>query len=101
MTDIRDAVEDVLRICKARLSRLDSDVSQDEYLRVRIMAAASEQERIGIRLSDTVGDKMYLADLVVWEYSNRDKTGGMPDWLRLRRRERWLASQIGGDPDDT
>lgn len=100
MIDIRDSVEDVLRICKARLSRLDSDTSQDEYLWMRILAAAAEQERIGVRLSGTAEDKMYLADMVVWEYQNRDKPGGMPDWLRLKRREKWLASQIG-ERDDT
>ena len=102
MSTINDAVSDVLRICKARLNRLDTDTSPDEYLTQRIMAAAAEQERIGIPLGDTVEDKMYLSDIVVWEYQSRDKPGGMPDWLRLKRRERWLSAQAhGGDTNDT
>ena len=102
MSAIIDAVSDVLRICKQRLNRLDTDTSPDEYLTQRIMAAAAEQERIGIPLGDTVEDKMYLSDIVVWEYQSRDKPGGMPDWLRLRRRERWLSAQAhGGDTNDT
>ena len=34
---------------------------------------------------------MFLVDYTVWQYQNRDKPGDMPDWLRLDRRERWLA----------
>ena len=100
MSAIIDAVSDVLRICKQRLNRLDTDTSPDEYLTQRIMAAAAEQERIGIPLGDTVEDKMYLSDIVVWEYQSRDKPGGMPDWLRLKRRERWLAAQAHGGEDN-
>ena len=38
----------------------------------------------------------------VWQYQNRDSAGSMPDWLRLRRRERWLREKrTGGGQDDT
>ena len=51
-------------------------------------------KRSGIRLDDTQADDLMLcADYVVWQYQNRDTGGAMPDWLRLRRRERWLAQQ--------
>jgi hypothetical protein len=48
-------------------------------------------------LDDSQADDLMLcADYVVWQYQNRDTGGAMPDWLRLRRRERWLAQQTDG-----
>lgn len=87
-------VATVLSLVKARLNRLTSDTSLDPYLISRIEAAASELEGTGIHLVDNdMEDEVLLADFVVWQYSNRDKPGGMPDWLRLKRRERWLRDQ--------
>lgn len=84
----------VLGIVKARLNRLASDKTLDGYLLTRIEAAASELERTGIRIdTNDPRDTVLLADLVVWQYLNRDKPGAMPDWLRLARRERWLQQQ--------
>lgn len=81
----------VLGIVKARLNRLPSDASLDDYLTQRIRAADEEQARKGIRLEpDSTRDMVFLADLVVWEYQNRDKPGAMPEWLRLAIRERFL-----------
>ena len=40
-------------------------------------------------------DLMLVVDSAVWAYQNRDKPGGMPDWLRLRRRERWISQERG------
>jgi hypothetical protein len=80
-----------LGLVKARLNRLNTDTSLDEYLSSRIEAADQELARIGIALdAESVDDTMLLADLVVWQYQSRDSGSGMPDWLRLRRRERWL-----------
>lgn len=36
------------------------------------------------------------ADVTVWQHQNRDKPGAMPEWLRLRRRERWLSQRNEG-----
>ena len=36
---------------------------------------------------------MLLVDMTVWEYQNRDKMTGMPEWLRIVRRERFLADR--------
>lgn len=84
----------VLGIVKARLNRQASDTSLDTYLTARIAATDLELERTGITLvADDVRDQVLLADIVVWQYSNRDKPGAMPDWLRLARRERWLQQQ--------
>ena len=80
-----------LEMMKARLNRLPEDTSQDEYLRARIESAAGELERDGIALTWSMTDTMLLVDKAVWDYQNRDKSAGMPEWLRLRRRERWLA----------
>ena len=80
-----------LAMMKARLNRLPEDTSQDEYLSARIESAAGELERDGIALTQSMTDTMLLVDKAVWDYQNRDKSAGMPDWLRLRRRERWLA----------
>lgn len=93
-------VTNVLPLVKARLNRLPSDASLDDYLTKRIEAASLELEKTGIRLSTSdARDQMLLCDLVVWQYQNRDKPGSMPDWLRLARRERWLQQQQeGGAP---
>lgn len=89
----------VLGIVKARLNRLASDTSLDDYLKKRIEAADKELAGNGINLvADDTGDSVLLADIVAWQYSNRDKTTGMPEWLRLARRERWLR---GRGTDDT
>jgi hypothetical protein len=86
--------EMVLGIVKARLNRLASDTSLDIYLTQRIQAADSELERTGIRLqANDVEDQVFLADYVAWQYQNRDKPGSMPEWLKLRRRERWLQQR--------
>ena len=91
----------VLGIVKARLNRLASDTSLDLYLAQRIQAADLELKRTGILLdAGSVRDQVLLADLVAWQYQNRDKPGAMPDWLRLARRERWLHQrQLTEDPD--
>lgn len=80
-----------LAMMKARLNRLPEDTSQDEYLTARIESAAGELKRDGIELTPGMEDTMLLVDKAVWDYQNRDKSAGMPEWLRLRRRERWLA----------
>lgn len=80
-----------LQLMKARLNRLDTTL--DDYLSARIDAAAAEIDRAGIRLTDGVEDLMLVVDYAVWEYQNRDAQAGMPDWLRLRRRERWLQQR--------
>ena len=77
----------VLDIVKARLNRLASDTTLDPYLTSRIEAAASELEGTGIHLLDyDTEDQVFLADFVVCQFGNRDKPGGMPDCLRLKRR---------------
>ena len=40
---------------------------------------------------------MLVVDVAVWQYSNRDSAAGMPPWLRLRRRERWLREAGAND----
>ena len=88
-----------LSLVKARLNRLSTDTSLDVYLSSRIEAASVELERTGIKLDAmSIDDTVLLADFVVWQYQNRDTPGGMPDWLRLRRRERWLQ---GGGANDS
>lgn len=79
-----------LSLMKARLNRVQGDTSLDDMLSIRLEAAAGELERTGIRLDDSADDLMLLVDYTVWQYQSRDKPGGMPEWLRLRRRERWL-----------
>lgn len=79
-----------LSLVKARLNRLESDTTLDEYLTARLSAACAELEKTGITLDDGADDLMFAVDYTVWQYQNRDKPGNMPDWLRLRRRERWV-----------
>ena len=79
-----------LDLVKARLNRLPGDTSLDEYLTARIGAAVQELTRIGIGLTGDNDDLMLVVDYTVHQYQNRDTAGSMPEWLRLRRRERWL-----------
>ena len=76
--------ETALSLVKARLNRLAADT------------AAAELEGTGISLTDSADDLMLLVDYTVWQYQNRDSAGAMPDWLRLRRRERWLREPRTG-----
>ena len=84
-----------LSLVKTRLNRLPSDTTLDEYLTARIMAAEQAIGATGIVLTASVADLMLVVDYTVWEYQNRDKPGSMPDWLRLRRRERWVRQGVG------
>lgn len=85
----------VLGIAKARLNRLASDTSLDDYLKQRIEAADAELAGSGIKLAaDDTRDAVFLADVVVWQYGSRDKNAGVPEWLRLARRERWLQQAV-------
>lgn len=94
--------ETALSLVKSRLNRLAADTTLDAYFTQRIAAAAAELEGTGISLTDSADDLMLLVDYTVWQYQNRDSAGAMPDWLRLRRRERWLReNRTGGDPDDS
>jgi len=87
----------VLKLVKARLNRAPGDTLLDEYLTARIEAADAELTNNGITLDeDSAEDAMLLVDTVVWQYLNRDNMAGMPEWLRLRRRERFLSQQRGG-----
>lgn len=94
--------ETVLSLFKARLNRPAADTHLDDYFLQRINAAEADLKGNGITLTDSADDMMLLVDYAVWQYQNRDSTGGMPEWLRLKRRERWLREQqnTGGDPDD-
>lgn len=84
----------VLELVKMRLNRLATDTSLDSYLNVIIPASDEELKRQGITIDLKHGsDLMLLCDLVCWNYSNRDKADGMPKWLRLRIRERWLQEK--------
>lgn len=83
-----------LTLVKTRLNRLQSDTTLDEYLTARINGAAAELEAIGIHLAGTADDLLLLVDYTVWQYQNRDTPGSMPDWLRLRRRERWIREGV-------
>ena len=89
-----------LALVKTRLNRLPGDTSLDNYLGYRIDAAIEELEGAGIHLDDGNEDLLLVVDTAVWQYNNRDSGTGMPDWLRLRRRERWLqqhAREADGD----
>lgn len=79
----------ILDLVKARLGR-EHTTALDGYLAARISAALEELEQTGIHIQDNARDVMFVADMVCWQYSNRDKTAAMPDWLKLARRERYL-----------
>ena len=84
-----------LELMKTRLNRLQADHTLDAYFAERIRCAANELEATGIHVGREDGDLMLVVDYAVWQYSSRDKPDGMPDWMRLRRRERWLREGGG------
>lgn len=84
-----------LQLVKTRLNRAQADTTLDEYLAARIDAAEGELKKAGITLTDSAEDMMLLVDYTVWQYQNRDKAAGMPEWLRQRRRDRWLQQKRG------
>lgn len=79
-----------LAYVKARREYLRLPKEREEYLSARIDAAAGRLKDNGIELHDTPQDLMLLVDMTVWEETNRDKPGAMPEWLKMARRERWL-----------
>ena len=91
MPDFQTALD----LVKARLNRPTTDTHLDEYFMQRIEAGAGELKNAGITLTETAEDLMLLVDYTVWQYQNRDKPGNMPEWLRLKRRERWLQQPRG------
>jgi len=92
---------DALALVKLRLNRLPGDTSLDTYLTYRINAAIEELEKTGIVLDSGNEDLLLVVDTAVWQYQNRDSGAGMPEWLRLRRRERYLQQRQEADADDT
>lgn len=89
-----------LNLVKDRLNRLRVATQDDEYLQTRIDAAAKRLEKNGIHLMDTTDDLMLLVDMTVWEYQNRDKMTGMPEWLKMARRERFLSDRRAHEEAD-
>ena len=82
-----------LRLLKARLNRMAGDTSLDDTLAARISAEASALTRTGIILTDSPDDLLLVVDGAAWAYQSRDKKAGVPEWLRIRRRERWLQQR--------
>ena len=78
----------ILDIVKARLGRMDTAL--DAYLKELITAAVGKLRKAGIHVQPTADDNVLVADYAVWMYQNRDKSDGMPEWLKVERRERWL-----------
>lgn len=87
-------IQTALKLMKTRLNRLANDTSLDEYFIARLNAAEGELQATGIVLMDTTEDLLLLVDYAVWQYQNRDNPGSMPEWLRLRRRERWVQQGV-------
>lgn len=83
------SVETALQMLKTRLNR--NAPALDEYFTNLLLAEVQKLGDNGIHLNDSMQDIMLLVDMAAWRYNNRDKPGAMPEWLRLLRRERWLA----------
>lgn len=83
-----EARETALKLLKVRIDRAGN--LRDDYLIARLDGDIEQLAENGIRLTDSTSDIMLLVDYSAWRYSNRDKPGAMPDWLRLMRRERWI-----------
>lgn len=86
---------EILSMCKARLDRSHTSLIDDQLID-RIRAVKEELAGKGIHLRETADDTMLLVDYVCWRYSSRDKQAGMPEWLRLAVKERWLRERREG-----
>ena len=89
-----------LSLVKARLNRLASDTTLDTYFQARIDAVIADLTATGIRLDNSQQDLMLVVDMAVWDYQNRDHNSGMPEWLRLKRRERWIQQHAREAAED-
>ncbi len=96
MSALTDAA---LPLLKIRLNRKSTDTLLDDLLSPLLSATEAELTRKGIVLQVDTDDTMLLVDYAHWRYKSRDEPGGMPQWLSLRIRERWLSSK-GRDADD-
>lgn len=96
MSALTDAA---LPLLKTRLNRKTSDTALDTFLTPLLESSELELTRKGIALQDDADDKMLLVDYAHWRYKSRDEPGGMPQWLALRLRERWLSPK-GRDTGD-
>lgn len=83
----------ILALVKARLNRLASDSTLDEYLLSVIFGAADYLLGMGIHLDGSDGDNLLLCNQAVQMYQNRDQAGHDPEWLRYQRRQRWLKER--------
>lgn len=84
-------LENALTLMKSRLNRLSTDTSLDDTFVIRLQGAQEELNGMFRQdLTDSTADLILLVDYTVWGYQNRDKSGAMPDWLRLKLRERFL-----------
>ncbi len=67
--------------------------AQEAYYKSALSGAQEELANAGIHLTNSTADTLLLVDVAAWNLSNRDKAEGMPQWLRLKRRERWLRER--------
>lgn len=89
-----------LRMVKHRLEYMQVKMPKDDYLTARISAAAEKLKNRGIRLTDSTDDLMLLVDVTVWNYQNRDKHAGVPEWLRMDIRDRFLVDRKKNEEAD-
>lgn len=83
-------IETAIAMVKQRKDMMPGISKRDEYISARVKSVVNELESKGIHLVDNEADLMMVVDEAVWQYNNRDQSGAVPEWLRLRRRERWL-----------
>lgn len=87
-----EAKMQALALMKVRTNRAPGDTSLDDMYTARLDGAEQRLAKQGITLADGMDDVMLLVDQTVYDYQNRDKQAGEPDWLRIRKRERWLQA---------
>jgi hypothetical protein len=81
------------RLLLARLDRagMPPPPALDQYWRRVLDAAVEKLRRMGIELTGSIDDEMLAADYAAWMLDSRDNGGGMPEWLRIRLRDRWRS----------
>lgn len=79
-----------LSLMKTRLNRPPGETVLDDYFLSRLEAARMDYEKQKIILGDSINDVLMLVDKAVYDYQNRDKQQGEPEWLRERRKGRWI-----------
>lgn len=89
------STEVAFELLRARMDRggLPVPDALETTWRTTMTAAIERLEKTGIILTDSVSDALLVSDYTAYLLTNRDSTGGDPEWLRSAIRSRWIQQR--------